>query len=163
LVPAFFLILLVGWVMDNLFIEEANDEVLEIPAVNGVPQQRPRPAAKVANKVVVPTRPVAAAAIKPSPAVAANGSVRPPKTGHAAPLKSPVMGPARKPAAGIRPPVSAARLPVQGGRPKSAGTPAGPAAKNPLGSIREGQPAKQPARQPVEKPVGKPGQNKEGL
>jgi exosortase len=82
LVPAFFLILLVGWVLDNLFIEEVDEETLKDaaapatrqPAIRGAIVDKPH-AAPVA------AAPAAAARIAPATAKASSSA-----TAGAAPL-----------------------------------------------------------------------------
>jgi exosortase len=143
LVPAFFLILFVGWVLDNLFIEEADDE--EAVAGSGKPDQRGRVAAKLGNKVVVPNRPavaVAGGAVRAAQGLSALSSSNLPAVSSSNPSKGPQkmtsppstssarasstasaqassrQAPARKPAsAGFRPPpASAVRPPGPAGQ-----------------------------------------------
>jgi len=165
LVPAFFLILLVGWVLDNLFIEEADDEDAQAVAGSGKPDQRGRVAAKPGNKMVVANR---AVVVPPA------GAVRP---AAISPQAGSGQAPARRPgSAGFRPPVLVARPPGSAGptgapAAGSTGSTSSPQASSPHSSTAakatqpaKPQPAKPPAaRRPAEKPAGKPGQTKEGL
>ena len=151
LVPAFFLILLVGWVLDNLFIEEADDEE-EIVSAADNSNQRGRVAAKP-SKVVVPNRPAVALAanggvrpVKGAPTMVSASSSKPSNTSkeRQTTAKPPAANlgptPARKPAtAGFRPPpVSPAR--PQGAPGQAGATSAASTSSSQAGSPRTAQP-----------------------
>ncbi len=165
LVPAFFLILLVGWVLDNLFIEEADEE-------NAASKDKAPPrgtaVSRVGGKVLVPKR----AGVKPSPAIAAlnggrllKGPLPSSATGQGTALpRSPGIAPVRKPPApGIRPP-AAARPPITAQRPRPGTGQTGAAAPNLAAANRAPQPAKPAAPRPAaEAPAANPEHAKEGL
>jgi exosortase len=101
LVPAFFLILLVGWLLDQLFIEEVD----EAPAVKTIVAPAAAPAAAAAAAVVAaprtttiiaPAAPASTATVAPKPAAPKPASPKPPKP--AAPA-APTPQAAPKPAA----------------------------------------------------------------
>ena len=73
LVPAFLLILLVGWVLDRLFVEEADDD--EGAGVGPTPV--PKPAAVVTRPAAVVRPPVARAAVATRPPVVTRPGPRP--------------------------------------------------------------------------------------
>jgi exosortase len=88
LVPAFFLILLVGWVLDHLFIEEVD----EVPAVRSMAA----PAAAAAAAPVAPAVAAPAAVVAaPKPKVVA--APAPKATAKPAPQSAPKPAPAPKP------------------------------------------------------------------
>lgn len=82
LVPAFFLILLVAWVLDRLFIEEADDRALAAAAAVAGPQSMvidvPRAATPMpARPAAAPVKPAAPPVVPPRPAVAAPRTAAP--------------------------------------------------------------------------------------
>lgn len=118
LVPAFFMILAVGWVLDHLFVEEVDDRspsggsagslaAAGAPLVMEIPRrpQQPSPPAQVKPSPVPPTNPAAARAAKASPAPATQ---TPPRPGIIPPRPG-IIPP--RPSSGGAAPRSAARPP----------------------------------------------------
>lgn len=99
LIPAFFLILLVAWVLQNLFIEEVDDK----SALKAKGSTQEKRAAKASDEKVVrraPAAVVAAAPAAPAPRPAA--APRPPTAPAVMPPR-PVMTPPRPTLPGVRP------------------------------------------------------------
>ncbi len=146
LVPAFFLILLVGWVLDNLFIEVADDE--EAVAAD----QPGRVSAKAGNKVVVPNRSVVVAAAGPALGLP---PVSVPAAGPAAVSLSNPLDPSKglqKTARSSPAASTGSKGTRQGSSPKAGSPPAGP------GQAPARNPAAGGFRPPVVRPPGRPAQ-----
>jgi exosortase len=123
LIPAFFLILLVGWILDHIFIEEA-----EVRTATARMAQRP-----TAGIGEVPRRnvPVTAPATKPAAAPVAPKTTSAPVAKAPAPPAKPAAAPAPAPAAKQPPPKSVAGpvppAPAKPQQPQAAPTPPRPA------------------------------------
>src|SRR5438067_235242 len=166
LIPAFFLILLVAWVLDNVFIEEADKRdlpapgsrstLIEIPrtagpkgptaaAVAAAVQLKPQPSPALITGPVITQAPITAAAVATKAAPARQVRTAPVAKPAAAPV--PVM----KPAAAA-PAVKPAALAAPAGNDLAAAT-----ARLTAASIRRPKPTTPPAPQPnaPKKPEGK--------
>ena len=163
LVPAFFLILLVGWILQNIFIEEVdNKAALRAKAGDAakpkaeakiVRRQAPVVAAQATATVAQTTAPTAQAMTSPvptaakaaAPQVTAPQAIAPQAKSPAAPKSAPqVVAP--RPAA-VKPPPPA-RLPP---RPTGLAGMRGPATPKPQPQ-QQPQPPQPPAAQPPENP-----------
>lgn len=111
LIPAFFLILLVGWLLDNLFMEEAELGSGGVRrSAEALVVQRSRKSEAAAPKPVAPVQTVVASVAKPTapkPAVAKPAAPKP--AAAAAPQPSPAPKPAAAPAGVVRPAPKAPR------------------------------------------------------
>jgi exosortase len=157
LVPAFFMILMVGYVLDKIFIEEVDDETEEPKAATTTVAPRPAPilaapitapvitaasVAPVAAPVVARTAPPAAKpAPKPAAPVAPKVAATPPRPAAIPPAAKPLPRPSM---GAIRPP------PVR--RPPEIG-PAGKAIRPPS-SAPPPQPPRKPSSGPNSAPEG---------
>src|SRR5436309_6143776 len=98
LIPAFFLILLVGWILDHIFIEEAEGKIKTRDAVNMAVARKEQQAA-VAE---LPRRSLA-----PAVAVAAPAIVKPQAAKPVAPTQRTVTPPSKPMAPAVPPPATA--------------------------------------------------------
>jgi exosortase len=152
LIPAFFLILLVAWILDNVFIEEADKRDLPAPGSRSTLIEIPRTAG--------PKGPVAAAAIAPQPKIHAAAAPITATITAPSPITAPVTA---KPAAAA-PQVRTAPM-AKPAPAKPVTAPAAPAgndlaaatARLTAASIRRPKPATPSAPQPnaPKKPEGK--------
>jgi exosortase len=155
LIPAFFLILTVGWVLDHIFIEEAD---VRTSVASG---NRPRPIAAAAAPRMI-TAPVTSApkAGAPAPAVAKTPSA------GAAPKPTVAAGSAKTQAAPVKPPMAGngQQRPAPAPQPRPAGAPVVPprpgitpprpaGAAVPRPKVQQQQPQVQQQQQP---PQGRP-------
>ena len=158
LVPAFFMILMVGYVLDKIFIEEVDDEaVSDAPAAKVAPRLSPVPAAPIPASVAAPVvaAPVASPVVartappaaKPAPKPAAPAAPKiaaaPPRPAAIPPVAKPLPRPNTGASAGFKPPVS---------RPPQIGPSGKP--MRPPGQVPPPQPPHKPSSGPNSAPEG---------
>jgi exosortase len=146
LIPAFFLILMVGWILDHIFIEEAEVRASVRAA------QRPMPGAGELPRRMVPVTaaavaaPVAKAPPAPAPAPVAKQPVAP-KPVAGTPPKTPAPA---KPQAAVPPRPAAAPAPKPVTPPRPGITPPRPAGVMPPRPRPQQPPPSNPGPQPTE-------------